>query len=171
MVWCLLTFYHEGSYVDDNDGATLPPEIVTDGGTKETMDFQTLTSIHDIPAQCMHGRRSALSVSDGLTWQRRVPWKAGMFCCTGLHQRRDRGGTLLANTIAMSSQWLVSELASQGGGRVDGKRQMCIGFTNAFLCGCIPRDVYIEVPDDARKKPGLIARLNKVTCGVREALL
>ena len=71
-----------------------------------------------------------------------------------------------------SSRWLVSELASQGGGRVGGKRPMCIDFTQEFLHGCVDLDVYTELPDeDARKKRGLIARLNKAMYGLHEAPL
>ena len=42
-----------------------------------------------------------------------------------------------------------------------GKRVMCIDFTNAL---CVDRHVWIKLPDEyARKKPGVIARLNKAS--------
>ena len=38
--------------------------------------------------------------------------------------------------------------------------------------GCVNQDVHVEPPDeDARKKPGLIARLHKAMYGLREVPL
>ena len=61
----------------------------------------------------------------------------------------------LFSPTPLSRRWLVSELASQGDGRVGGKRLMCIDFTMVFLYGCVDRDVHMELPDeDARKQLG-----------------
>ena len=49
-----LTFDHEGWYVDDNDGATLPPGMVKEGRMKDMKGFEQLQSFsicHEVIAR------------------------------------------------------------------------------------------------------------------------
>ena len=54
-----VTFDHEGWYVDDNDGATLPPEMVKEGRMNEMKGFEqrqvcTVCQRNECTDKCLH---------------------------------------------------------------------------------------------------------------------
>ena len=57
------TFDHEGWYVDDNDDATLPPEMVKEGRMNEMKGFEQRLEVN------ARIRVYIPSVSGGWTWQ------------------------------------------------------------------------------------------------------
>ena len=71
----------------------------------------------------------------------------------------------------LATRWLLSSVASQGGDGPGNERIMLLDFKRAFLYGACERDLYIELPEDDRRKAGgrNVGKLLKAMYGLRDA--
>ena len=124
----------------DTDGVTLPPELVKEGHMNEMKGFEqrlenTICQRSECTGKIIHpiGVRWVLVAKKGAVTSGLV---AQDFNFNGKAEVERFSPT----PSFLSSWWLP---ASQGGGRVGGKRVMCIDFACTFLYGCVDRDVHM----------------------------